>query len=182
MKVLLKNVRLAFPALFEAKAIAGSDKAKFSAAFLLPPGHPSMADMRAAIAAVSKDKWAAKAAVNLKAIETANKTCLHDGNTKADYDGYADNFFVNASSDARPMVLHADKTPLTAKDGKPYAGCYVNATVDVWAMDNTYGKRVNATLLGVQFARDGDSFAAGAVGSEDDFDDVASGADASDLV
>jgi hypothetical protein len=39
-------------------------------------------------------------------------------------------------------------------------------------MDNNYGKRINATLLGVQFYRDGDSFVGGGVASVDDFDVV----------
>ena len=58
----------------------------------------------------------------------------------------------------------------------------VNATVNVWAQDNKYGKRVNAQLLGVQFYADGDSFGGGAVGSVDDFDDLAEGAEADSLV
>ena len=72
----------------------------------------------------------------------------------------------------RPLVVDADKSPLVAEDGKPYSGCYVNASVELWPQDNNYGKRVNATLMGVQFFRDGESFSGGGVASEDDFDDV----------
>jgi hypothetical protein len=79
-------------------------------------------------------------------------------------------------------VLHSDKTPLTEADGKPYAGCYVNASIELWAQDNNYGKRVNASLGGVQFARDGDAFAGGGAASEDEFDDLTAGANADELV
>lgn len=49
-------------------------------------------------------------------------------------------------------------------------------------MDNNFGKRINASLGGVQFYRDGDAFAGGGVASEDDFDDVSEGADAESLI
>ena len=44
------------------------------------------------------------------------------------------------------------------------------ALVDFWAQDNQFGKRVNATLTGVQFVRDGDSFGGARVAAADDFD------------
>ena len=68
--------------------------------------------------------------------------------------------------------MDVDKTPLVAENGKPYSGCFVNASLELWAQDNNYGKRVNATLMGVQFYKDGDSFSGGGVASEDDFDDL----------
>ena len=71
--------------------------------------------------------------------------------------------------------------PLTAADGRPYAGCYVIANVELWAQDNNYGKRINASLRGVQFLRDGDAFSGGGAASEDEFDEV-EGSDAGDLV
>ncbi|MWN55950.1 ssDNA-binding protein, partial [Escherichia coli] len=62
------------------------------------------------------------------------------------------------------------------------AGCYVNAVIDIWAQDNNFGKRINASLGGVQFLRDGDAFAGGGVASADDFDDISEGADAEALI
>ena len=68
-------------------------------------------------------------------------------------------------------------------DGLPYSGCYVNASIELWAQDNNYGKRINASLRGVQFYRDGDAVAGGGgPASEDEFDDLAEGADADNLV
>jgi len=69
--------------------------------------------------------------------------------------------------------LNKDKSPVVEADGVIYSGCYVNAIIDLWAQDNQFGKRINATLLGVQFAYDGDAFASGGSGvSVDDFDDL----------
>jgi Protein of unknown function (DUF2815) len=182
MKVKLNNVRLAFPALFEPKTVNGEGEPRFSAAFIFPPDHPCVKEIEAAIAQVAKEKWGPKADSILKSLRTGLKVCLHNGDEKAEYEGYPGNMFVSASNKARPLVIDRDRSALTAADGKPYAGCYVNTSIDIWAMDNNFGKRINASLGGVQFYRDGDAFAGGGVASEDDFDDVSEGADAESLI
>jgi Enterobacter phage Enc34, ssDNA-binding protein len=171
-KVKLCNVRLSFPTLFEAKSAGGEGPPRFGASFLFGPQHPAYRQIEAAIAAVAKDKWGVKAAATLKALRAdASKLCLRRGDTK-EYDGYQDQFYVSASSKTRPLVLDRDKTPLVAADGRPYAGCYVNASIEIWAQDNTYGKRINATLLGVQFVRDGDAFGGSSAPDPDDFENL----------
>uniref|UniRef100_T1HEF4 Uncharacterized protein n=2 Tax=cellular organisms TaxID=131567 RepID=T1HEF4_RHOPR len=49
-------------------------------------------------------------------------------------------------------------------------------------MDNNFGKRINASLGGVQFLRDGDAFAGGGVATPDDFENMSEGADAEALI
>lgn len=178
----LKNVRLAFPALFEPKAVNAGDTPKFGASLLLAKNDPQVKAIEAAIEAEAKLKWGAKAPDMLKQLRAGDKTALHNGDAKAAYSGFADNMYVSANNTVRPLVLNTDKTPLTQADGKPYAGCYVNVVLELWAQDNAYGKRVNATLMGVQFQRDGDAFTGGGAASSDDFDDVTEGSDAEDLV
>lgn len=182
MKIKLANVRLAFPQLFEATTVNGEGKPAFSATFLLDPTHPDIKALNAAIEQAAKDKWGAKADAILKAARAADKVCLHNGDSKAEYAGFEGNFFVSARNATRPLVIDRDKSPLTQADGKPYAGCYVNASLDLWAQDNNYGKRVNASLSGVQFLKDGDAFAGGGAASADDFDDLAVGASEESLV
>lgn len=182
MKVKLTNVRLAFPVLFEAKTVNGEGKPAFSASFLLDPADPQVKALNQAIEQVAKDKWGAKAEAILKQMRAQDKVALHDGDLKANYDGFPGNLYVSARSATRPLVIDKDKSPLTEQDGKPYAGCFVNASIELWPQDNNYGKRVNASLRGVQFFRDGDAFAGGGVASEDEFDDISSGATADDLV
>lgn len=181
MKLKLSNVRLAFPTLFEAKTVNGEGKPAFSASLLIDPADPQVKAINAAIEAVAKEKWGAKADAMLKQMRAADKTALHNGDLKASYDGFPGNLYISARNPMRPTVVAQDKTPLVEADGKPYAGCYVHAVVELWAQDNNYGKRVNATLMGVQFFKDGDSFTGGGVASEDDFDDVSAGATADDL-
>jgi hypothetical protein len=182
MKIKLQNVRLAFPQLFEAKTVNGEGKPAFSAAFLIDPADPQVKTINAAIEQVAKEKWGAKADAMLKQMRAGDKLALHDGDLKSSYDGFVGNLYISARSATRPLVINADKSPLVEADGKPYAGCYVNASVELWAQDNNYGKRINASLGGVQFARDGDAFAGGGAASEDEFDDLSTGATADSLV
>lgn len=172
MKVALKNVRLAFPKLFKAEAVNGGEPT-FSAAFLFAPDHPSVAAIKEAIEQVGQAKWGAKWPQIKKGLEAQDKVALHDGNTKSDMAGYEGNLFINASNKTKPLVLDRDKTPLDSADGKPYGGCYVNASIEIWAQDNNFGKRINASLRGVQFFKDGDAFAGGGAASVDEFDDLA---------
>lgn len=171
-KVHLNNVRLTFPALFEPKAVNGQGEPKFSASFLFPREHTGVAELSKAVTEAATAKWGAKAQATLQQLKAADKLPVHDGDAKSDYDGYAGNLFVNASNKVRPLVIDGNRTPLTPAEGKPYSGCYVNAIVEIWAQDNQFGKRVNASLLGVQFVRDGERLAGGAVAAADDFEAI----------
>jgi hypothetical protein len=172
-RIVLKNVRLAFPNLFTAARVNGEGEPAFSAAFLFPPGHPAEKQLNDAITATAKAKWADKAPAILKAARATDKVCLHNGDSKSQYSGFEGNLFVSARSKVRPGVYARDTSPLTAEDGKPYAGCYVNAIIELWAQDNKYGKRVNATLCGVQFVKDGDAFGgSNAPASADELEDL----------
>lgn len=183
MKIKLQNVRLSFPMLFTAKAGTPDPKTgkvgepKFGGSFLLDPTDPAHAakivEINAAIDEVAKGKWAAKGPAIVKGLRTQDRVCLHDGNTKAQFQGYEGMMFVSTTSTKRPLVIDRDKSPLAEADGKIYAGCYVNATIEIWPQANSFGNRVNAQVLAVQFAGDGDAFGAGGVGSVEDFDDLA---------
>jgi hypothetical protein len=169
MKVTLQNVRLSFPHLFEPSQVQGQGDAKFSASFIIPKDHPALGELANAIVAAATEKWGAKAQAMLTELKASGKLPVRDGDGKASYQGYAGNLYLNASGKTRPLVIDGDKSPLTAADGKMYSGCYVNAIVQMWAMDNQYGKRVNASLMGVQFVKDGERLAGGEVASADDF-------------
>lgn len=173
MKVKLINVRLSFADLFQARAFGNDPDAtpKFAGTFLLEPGSENEKLVRAAIQTAATEKWGAKAADTLKALTKADKVALKDGDTK-EYDGYAGMLFIKAASEKRPRVLDADKTPLTQEDGRPYSGCYVDAIIEIYAQDNSWGKRINASLGGVQFRRHGEAFGGGAPISDDEFESI----------
>jgi hypothetical protein len=101
-------------------------------------------------------------------------TCLHDGEEKADKDGYGDHvMYVSSSrkeSDGPPRVIGKDKNDIHPEESHyPYAGCYVVASIRLWAQDNDYGKRVNADLRVVIFDKHGEPFGKGTVDVDSDF-------------
>jgi hypothetical protein len=183
--VKLLGARLSFPDLFTAVQFEGAGPFSYRAAFLQAEDQPVMiqqADkswkkttMRKVIEDVASEAWKAKSAAILKTLEgNPQKCCWYDGSIK-EYDGYEGNFVLSASrgqDKGRPLIVDNDKAPLTESDGKPYAGCYVNGTVEIWPQDNKFGKGIRATLRGVQFVKDGDAFSAGTPVSDDDFDEI----------
>lgn len=176
----LTALRLAFPVLFVAKAVNEGDEPRFGASLLIDPSTPAgkktIATVDAEIERVAKEKWGAKTPPILAQMRKLEKVCLRDGNLKAQYAGFSDMMYISAGNKMRPVVVNRDGTPLTAQDGIIYAGCHVNAHIELWAQDHPKGgKRVNASLIGVQFVRDGDRFSGGSVGSAEDFEDLGEG-------
>ena len=171
MEIKLKNVRLSFPDLFVARPFKAGDPPKFKATFLVPKDSPLVKEIEAAILAVAKEKWPKDHAKVLASVRgNANRFCFQDGDTKT-YDGYEGMMAFSAINKARPTVIDRDREPLTEGDGKPYAGCYVNAIVDIFAYDDS-GNGISASLGGVQFVKDGEAFAGGRPASADAFDDL----------
>lgn len=195
MQVKLKMVRLAFPKLWKAEAVGNGDGKYYSAAFPIEPGSENHKALEAAIEAACKEKFGAKWQTALAKIREEKRCSYqHKASSNSDgdvYDGFEGMYTLNASrpeKKGRPSIFDSKIDPDTGKvrviesesEGRPYGGCYVNATVDIWVQDNSFGRRVNAQLLGVQFAKDGDAFTGGAKASPDDFDAV-EGAEAEDL-
>lgn len=181
MKIKLANVRLSFPGLWKAEPFKPGDDPKFKATFLVPEDDKQYKMVEQAIMETAKAKWGAKAEKAVAGMRSnPNKFCWQDGDTKT-YDGYEGMFALSAKNGKRPLVIDRDRSPLTEADGKPYAGCYVNASVEFFAYENS-GNGISASLLGVQFLKDGDAFGGGSIATEDDFDELEEGADADDLV
>jgi len=175
MKVMLKNVRLSYPSLFKPSGYQGSEP-KYSATFLMEDGSEQHKALKAAILSVAEEQFADKAkAVLKKQDDNSMRRLLKHGNDNVDdegevRDGYADMVTIKASNKTAVRVIGRGKQDLTEADGIPYAGCYVNAQIDLWAQDNAYGKFINAKLLAVQFWADGDAFGAVTTANLDDFE------------
>lgn len=185
-KIVLKNVRLAsYPHLFEPNTgPEGKDKPAWDCKGIIAANDPQIAALNKVIEEVAKTKWKGEAAEILADLRAKDRVCLRDGKTMAKQEGFAGNMFVSCRNpDSPPDVRDTDKTvKLTKASGKPYGGCFVNLVLDVWPQSNKFGKRINAKLLGVQYVKEGDAFGPGAPASDDDFDDLSSGAQASDSV
>lgn len=174
MSYRIDNVRFNYTnSLFTAqKPKTGEGKEKFSVVAIFPKDHPQVAAIKAELLKVADAKWPGKGAEVLKQLAAGDRICLHDGDAKADKPGYAGNLFINASNELRPLVIGPTREALVAADGKPYSGSYGNIIVEFWAQDNQFGKRINASLLGVQHIKDGERLSGGGVASADDFDAI----------
>ena len=174
MRIMLKNVRLLYgAALFTPqRGPNGEGEPKHSGTFGFPKDHPVVAEIKAGFQKVATEKWGAKAVEVYTMLKAADKLCLHDGDAKADKEGFKGHLYLSASNKLKPLVIDGLKQPLDANSGKPYSGCYVNAEIELWAQDNKFGKRINASLRGVQFVRDGQRLAGGGVSNADDYEAI----------
>jgi len=174
-RVRINDVRFNFTnSLFTAQKSKDSatGKEKFSVVAIIGRDHPQIAEIKAGMMEAAESKWPGKGADMLKQLQAGDRICLHDGDAKASHAGYAGNFFINASNELRPLVIGPNRENLVAADGKPYSGSYGNIILEFWAQDNQFGKRVNASLLGVQHTKDGERLSGGGVAAADDFEAI----------
>lgn len=175
-KLLIKNVRLSFPAIFEPEAFGDGDPA-YGAKFIVPPTHPQLAEIRKAVIEAGVEKWGEKAPGILSLLKDDKKIAWVEGpyrNKNGDtYDGFNGMYHLNTrnggKSPVKPTAFDARNNPVTGADGVIYGGCYVDASVEFYAQDNGYGRRINCSLRGVRFAGHGDSFGGGTSAAADEF-------------
>lgn len=150
-KIQLKNVRLSFPSLFQMGSFGGESTGKYEATFVLDKKEHAevIKQIQTATDALMKEAFKGKI--------PSDKLCLKDGDDLG-RDEFVGKMTIKASTKKRPLVIDRDKSPIAEDDNIVYAGCYVNAIVSLWAQNNSYGKRINAQLDGVQFYRDGEPF------------------------
>lgn len=150
--IMLKNVRVSFPHLFT-KPVINGEEGKCGAVLMLDPeDHKNaIATVKKNIAELIKDKLKGRKV-------PSDKLCLRDGEDKGRPE-YEDLMVLSANSKNKPVVLSTNgKGVIDDEDKCPiYAGCYVNAKIRLWAQDNNYGKRINAELVAIQFAAEGEA-------------------------
>jgi hypothetical protein len=169
-KIKLTAVRLSFPQLFKPKAFEDGGEVSYGAAFILDKTKHAglIKEFRAMVKEIASEYFKGKIPPMV-----AQKHPLRDGSEKEDRDGYGDGvMFIGSRNKKRPTVVDRDLSPLAEEDGKPYAGCYVNATLRLWVQDNKFGKRVNCQLRAVQFVKDGEPFGQAPVDANEEFDSL----------
>jgi hypothetical protein len=187
--MLLMNVRTSHLYVFEPYTGKPSPqipnpKPMFKGDFLMDATHPDLARVAHAIEIVgSTHKWKSDVtwAQVKEQLKAQDKLCLHRGDvSQAGQPEYAGKFFVKANNQKRFTILDGLRNPMAAGDkNAPYSGCWVNATIDIYAQDNQFGRRINATLTGVQFVRHDEAFGGGARAADpSEFPVLATSADA----
>ena len=150
--IMLNNVRLSFPSLFQTEKFGGDDTGKFGCSLILDKNlHAKEID-----GLTKKINAMIQTELKVSSIPE-NKRCLKDGDDSGRPE-YAGSYVLRVTSKKRPTVVDKDKSPLVESDDRPYPGCYVNACVSLWVQNNSFGKRINANVHGIQFARDGEPF------------------------
>lgn len=168
MKLVVKNVRCTYPKLFVAEEYMG--KKTFSIGLMIPAeGDKNLAALEHACLEVAEAKYPGKGMAMLKKFKGSRQTYpikeLDDGN-----------FIITPKrreDQGAPLVVDGQKRNIPAAANKPYAGCYVNASIDVYCYTKN-GGGITCYLNGVQFVKDGEPLGAGATASscKDDFDEL----------
>lgn len=170
------RARLSFPHLFIPKVneISEDKTPKYSCTLLFDEeaqNTPEYKAMVAAIGPIAKEKWGDK----IKTIKLRHP--IRDGSEKEDLEGYAGCKFISVSSKQAPQLVFAYKDPATGKLKKIedsldlYAGCYVKASLTIYAYDKAGNRGVNFGLRNIQKLSDGDPLG-GRTRADDDFDAV----------
>lgn len=176
--LMLKRKRLAFPALAVPQAIGDGEPA-YGGRLIIQPSDPDVELIDKAIIEVAREKWKDKADDILQVLREDKKLCFlkapyRSSKTGKVYDGFEDTYSLGMrNGKTRPTAIDKYGKEITDKSEIErilYAGCYANVKVEIWAQDNSFGRRVNCSVLGVMFADDGNSFGGGAApASADEF-------------
>lgn len=168
--LMLKNKRHAFPALARAQSIGDGEPA-WGTRLIIEPDAEDVAAIEKAMLDAATLKWKDDAKSVLAMLKEDKKvaferTPYRSKKTGKVYDGFEGKFHLGTRNPKnRPTAVDItgnEITDLGEIERVIYSGCYVNAKVEFWAQDNSFGRRLNCSLLGVMFAGDGPSFGGGA--------------------
>lgn len=179
-RIRLNKVRIGYPNLWVAKKAEGQEgDPKYSAAFYLDK-KKNAKDITALNAAIAAAKAASPLAKhkfppNMVFLKEVPEDRIDDDGLISGTDIVAaDTLFFNASNKRRPSVVDRNPSEVVAyEDDKVVAGSYVNVVITPWVQNNTYGKRINASLETVQYVGEGPStFGAPPVNPEQEFSNI----------
>jgi hypothetical protein len=189
-KIKLRNVMLGFPALGEPQSLGDSEPA-YGAKLPIVPGSENHKAILAAIEEVAREEWKDKAEAVLGMLKEDQKLCLVEKQYRSKksgevYEGFENSHYLSTrNAKTQPSVFTNTGVELTSPreiDKQAYSGAIAKAvSVEIWAQDNQWGRRVNCTLLGLVLSGEGRALSGGsAPASSDEFADEFD--DASDLV
>lgn len=192
VELILQRVRLAFPALYEPRAIGNdaTSKPAYGCKLIIDPASDGAKALHEAVRKVAREhpKWAGKGDQIFEQLLREGKVCYStepyrnkDGDI---YDGFEGMHMLSCRSEKlKPTVKDRFNNDVTeGQTGAPYAGCIGHAAVDVWAQDNQWGRRINCTLQGFMFVEDAPAFSGGRAATDDTFKGLAQAPAAADFV
>jgi len=191
-RIMLKNVVLAFPALAEPQSF-GEGEPAYGAKFPIKPTSEQQKAIEAAVLAEAKEAWKDKADSVLKMLEEDGKVAFtkkiyRSKKTGEAYQGFEGAHYLSTrNAKTQPTVFNQYGEELTGKsdiEAKAFSGAVVNASIEIWAQDNKWGRRINCSLRGVMLTGEGENFGGGSSpASADEFASLAKAkADAEDIL
>ncbi len=191
-RIMLKNVVLAFPALAEPQSF-GEGEPAYGAKFPIKPNSEQQKQIEAAILAEAKEAWKDKGDSVLEMLIEDGKVAFvkkvyRSKKTGEPYQGFDGTHYLSTrNAKTQPSVYNEYGDQLTAKgdiEAKAFSGAVVNASVEVWAQDNKWGRRINCSLRGIMLTGEGENFGGGSSpASADEFASLAKAkADAEDIL
>lgn len=163
-RVLLPEVRLSYPFIWEPRAQFDGGKEKYSVSLLID---------KSDTATIQKIQQAIKNAVQVGANKFGGKvpdisklrTPLRDGDERDD-EAYHGHYFINASSLQAPQIVDRNVAPIIDRN-EVYAGCYCNVTINLGTYNVNGNRGVNAYLGNIQKVRDGEPLGGRTTASSD---------------
>jgi hypothetical protein len=168
-------IRFSFLEIAKPKPFNNDPKAvpKYQATALLDPTNATHKAQLATLNAAAK-KMLAEGGFNQEDVAQYWKTGLSDelksycfgkgDRRKKDgkvYEGYAGMIWVQASNETPPIIGdRSGKLVMPSEKQFPYSGSYGILKLTLWLQNNSWGKRVNANLLTLQFIKPGAAFSA----------------------
>ena len=177
--------RLAFPALANPRDYQGDKRYRYQATVIFEKDSEAYKRAVKAIQEAAKAKWGEKAAAQIKRLSRLEKIALINGDNKSNYEGFEGNWAVQAAvKESTPPAMKnplARDVPREQAEAVFYPGCVVNLHVEFYAQDSQFGERINASLRGIQFVADGDSFGGATIASADEFEAIEGAEDIDDF-
>lgn len=156
--IMIRKARVSFPHLFTRPVING-EQGKYGATLVLDPkeNETALNAIQKEITNLIKEKFKSRKLA-------PEKICLRNGDDKsrAEYEGYQ---VLSANSRDKPIIISntGNEVLQDEEECAIYPGCFVNAKIRLWPQDNNFGKRINAELVAIQFAGEGEALDKGGV-------------------
>ena len=149
-KIILKNVRISYEALWEPKGFMGDANAKYSCNVLLDKRKDAkqIAELETLIQEVYdeavKGKWGGK---GVRGFSVDN--IVRDGDEEREgREGYKGKVFINPKSNTQPEMIDKSGKPIVRHDDL-FSGCYCHISVNVYAYDVSGSKGIALGLNNV---------------------------------
>lgn len=190
--IMLKNLPMAFPALAEPQSF-GEGEPAYGAKFPIKPNSEHQKLLEDAMLAEATELWKDKGANVLSMLVEDGKTAFtkkvyRSKKTGEPYQGFEGAHYLSTrNAKTQPTVYNEYGDPLTSKgdiERQAFSGAVVHASVEVWAQDNKWGRRLNCTLRGIMLTGEGENVGGGSAPAQaDEFAAMAKAkADADDVL